>query len=143
MTVVLTPCRRRSASEPFEDFDPAFERAKFARGKLLKPRFKPDIPGYGGFELAAAAVRQAQRQAASIVRIRLPRDLACAHQRLNRTADRGRAALDLGGDLIERCRLERRDRAEQVALLPHSAGVSDVAAQLLDQSGKARCDRGR
>ena len=108
--------------------DPAFER-----GIGIRRRVEPLAPGVG----------QAQCQTPAIVRIGLAVDEAGADQRIDGAADRRRATVDPGGDLIERCRLGLADRSEQSALLAERLGGVNVAAQLLNQSRKAGGQRPR
>ena len=105
-----------------------------ARRGRVRPR--------GGAAIASRpVVGQAQREAAAVVGIGLALDQPGADQRIDRAADRRRAALHRVGDLAERRRLVRGDRGEQVALLAHRLGRGGVAAQLLDQPREARRER--
>ena len=108
---------------------------------LARRASRPPSTAAGARHRVAPAVGQAQREAAAIVGIGLALDQPGADQRIDRAADRRGAALDRGGDLVERRRLGLGDRGEQVALLARRLGRGGVAAQLLDQPREARRER--
>ena len=106
----------RLATAALEDFD-ARVRSRAARCGARRSSL-PASRAAGGRRLlksSRALLGQPQRQAAAIVRVGRALDQPGANQGVDRAADRRRAAPDGRGDLVERRRLVRCDRGQQLA----------------------------
>lgn len=86
--------------------------------------------------------RQAQSQATPVVGILSPFDQPGTNQRVDRATDCGRATLHLCCDLVERSGLSLCDCGKKSAKLAVRFGRGGIAAQLLDEPGKAAGKRG-
>lgn len=128
------------ARQPFEDLDSALEGAQLARRELGEPCLEAGVARRGFHHVGLAAGAEAKLEPAAVVGIGLSLDKAASHQRVDRAADRRRAASDPGGDLVERGGGEVVNRAHQLDLLAAGARGTDVPAHLFDQSRKARRD---
>ena len=93
-------------------------------------------------ELAPPGLAQPHRQAAAVVGVGRAVDQAGADHAVDRAADRGLAAAERGGDLLERRRLALGNRAQQLApgaLGPFGRAVGDI---VMDDRREARRERG-
>ena len=127
------------ARQPFQYFETAFERTQFAGGQTAQAAFEASVCGGRTGERGVTVIGQAKREAAAVGGIGLTLDQPGANQRVDRAADRRGTALHPGGNLVERRRLLRRDRLEQVAGLAHCLGCGSITAQLFDQPRESRC----
>ena len=88
------PPEQEGLEPAFEDFDRAFQRAQLAVRQPFELRSERGTPAIAFAELIAARFGQPQRKPAAVVRVLRALDKAGANQRVDRAADRRRAAPD-------------------------------------------------
>lgn len=88
--------------------------------------------------MLAPLVGQLERKSAAVVGVGLAVDQPCTNERVNGSAHRWSAALNLGSDLVECGRLGRLDRCKKVALLTQRLCRGGIATQQFDKPSEAR-----